>query len=332
MPTARTSLVRMLAIHQRVAACTNPNATRLSHELEVSVKTINRDIACMRDQFRLPIEYDTSVNGYVYTGPVESFPLLALTEGDLFAMLVARQSIEQYQGTPFAEPLRAAFAKLAAGMKGVLHVAVDTLAAPVTFRHSGVGTIDPEVFSRVSQAVVQHRELRFEHQKLGDDVHRVRLLQPYHLACVDAQWYAIGMDLVRKEMRIFALARMRNTELLNETFTVPEDFTVDNYLKNAFGVFAGEARHLVRVRFDAWAARLLRERHWNPGHQFSDLPGGGVALEMKVPALEEIEPWLLSWGDHAHVLAPEELVTRMKGHAERMSLAYAQLELFGESA
>jgi len=71
---SRPPLERMLRIHQAIQAGEHPNATRLSAEIEVVVKTIHRDVAFMRDRLGLPIAFDTKRNGYHYTGEVSSFP------------------------------------------------------------------------------------------------------------------------------------------------------------------------------------------------------------------------------------------------------------------
>jgi predicted DNA-binding transcriptional regulator YafY len=85
--------------------------------LEVCRKTVVRDIAFMRDRLDLPIEYDPGIQAYRYTQPVNAFPTVQVTEGELLAMLVARRALEQYRGTPFHRQLEIAFDKLAAGLR-----------------------------------------------------------------------------------------------------------------------------------------------------------------------------------------------------------------------
>ena len=50
----------MLRIHQALQAGGFPNASKLAREIEVSTKTIHRDIEFMRDRLNLPIEFDAS--------------------------------------------------------------------------------------------------------------------------------------------------------------------------------------------------------------------------------------------------------------------------------
>ena len=89
-PRARLSrppLERMMKIHDELRRSALVNCTRLADTLEVSRKTIVRDIAFMRDRLELPIEFDPRINAYRYTHPVNAFPTVHVTEGELMALL-----------------------------------------------------------------------------------------------------------------------------------------------------------------------------------------------------------------------------------------------------
>jgi predicted DNA-binding transcriptional regulator YafY len=49
---------------------------------------------------------------------------------------------------------------------------------------------------------------------------------------------------------------------------------------------------------------------------------GGIELEMTLGALEEIERWILSWGDHAKVLSPKPLIDSVKKRIATMLKTY----------
>ena len=52
----------------------------------------------MKDLMKLPIKYDVHRLGYCFSSPVSDFPLLKLTEGELFAIFVGEKALEQYPG------------------------------------------------------------------------------------------------------------------------------------------------------------------------------------------------------------------------------------------
>ena len=117
---SRPPLARMLKIHEALQRGSHANCSTLAREIEVAVKTIQRDIEFMRDQLGLPVGYDQSRKGYFYTERVTGFPTVQISEGELMALLVAGRAMEQYRGTPYERQLKAAFDKLAAGLNDTI--------------------------------------------------------------------------------------------------------------------------------------------------------------------------------------------------------------------
>ena len=306
----------MMRIHEEIQNNRLPNATRLSKIFETSTKTINRDIAFMRDQMNLPIEWDPKSNGYKYTEYVDAFPTLQVTEAELFALLVAQKSLEAYHGTPFEQPLKAAMEKLASGLKDRVYISLDRLDAPVSFKSAGVSNADLEIFQFVTRAVAQQKELEFQYKKTADKRWNLRKVQPWHICSVENQWYLVCWDMVRKAKRTFALVRMRNPAVTDVSFERPSDFDIQDHLKEAFGVFVGKEKHKIRIEFDAWAAELLQEKDWHPAQQIIQRENGTIEFQIELPDLFEIERWILSWGSHAKVLSPAKLKNSIRKHAE----------------
>ena len=57
--------------------------------------------------------------------------------------------------------------------------------------------------------------------------------------------------------------------------------------------------------------KLVRERIWHPSQKIQELADGGLELTLQLSSLLEIEPWVLSWGEHVRVLGPVELKRRV---------------------
>ena len=318
---SRPPLARMLQLHQQLQAGSFPNCRKLADELEVSTKTIQRDIDFMRDQLGLPIEYDQLHFGFIYTEPVTSFPSIEVSEGEVIALFVAQKALEQYRGTSFEKPLRTAFEKITEGLKDRIGFQWGDVDSAISFRGLGTSMADLELFEAVSRAVLASHELAFEYKKLGGARHEARRVQPYHLGCVENQWYLFGFDLARQQLRTFALPRMRMVKNTKMRFRRPADFSIAKHLGDSFGVFKGKARHRVRIHFDAFAARLVSERQWHASQKMRPLAGGELELSMDLGSLEEVERWMLSWGEHARVMEPTELKKRIRRAAEAMLAA-----------
>ncbi len=97
--TSRPAMWRVMEIHKTIRAGGYPNCTTLAREIEVTPKTIQRDVSFMRDQLGLPLEYHPIRHGYHYTEEVQEFPMLHLSRNDLVALFLARHALEPIRGT-----------------------------------------------------------------------------------------------------------------------------------------------------------------------------------------------------------------------------------------
>ena len=236
---SRPPIERMLRIHEELRRGAFTNCTKLAERLEVSRKTIVRDVAFMRDRLDLPIEFDPRINAYRYTHPVSAFPTVQVTEGELLALLVARKALEQYRGTPFHRQLEASFEKLAGGLRDRITFSPADELRSVSFRNTGLGRADLAVFNTLSTAVLRQLEVEFEYRKPGSRREERRRVRPYHLTHRENLWYLIAFDPGRAALRTFALPRISGAELTEARFVRPEDFSPEAFFANALGVLGG---------------------------------------------------------------------------------------------
>ena len=88
-----------MEIHKMVRAGYFPNCTTLAQVIEVTPKTIQRDVSFMREQLGMPLAYHELEHGFYYTREVHEFPLLQLTRHDVVALFLAKQALEPMRGT-----------------------------------------------------------------------------------------------------------------------------------------------------------------------------------------------------------------------------------------
>jgi proteasome accessory factor B len=319
---SRPPLERMLRIHDELRRVTLPNCTRFARQLEVSRKTVVRDLAFMRDRLHLPIEFDPRIQAYRYTHPVNAFPTVHVTEGELLALLVAQNALQQYRGTPFHGQLEVAFEKLTAGLRDRISFAPADELRAVSFRNFGLGRTDLAVFNALSGAVLRQTEVAFDYRKPGDARKSRRQVRPYHLANRENSWYLIGFDCGRAALRTFALPRIAAVAVLPDSFRRPADFSPEQFFAKALGVMGGTADFRVVIRFDAAVAERVREREWHESQAMRELPGGGLELALRLGALAEVEQWVLGWGAMAEVMAPPELRARLAAAAAALVARY----------
>jgi proteasome accessory factor B len=308
----------MLRIHQALQSGKFPNASTLARELEVSTKSIHRDLEFMRDRLDLPIEYDSHRVGYHYTEEVNAFPTMQITEGELFALIVAEKALQQYRGTSFEKPLLSAIKKMEQALPDTISLNLAEVEQTISFRTRAEQILDLEIFDALAKATAHRRQLELTYRKPGSKQTETRLVDPYHLANINGEWYLFAYDHARKDIRTFVPARIQSVKLTGKTFARPEKFSLDKRLRDSFGVHSGHGEYEVVIRFNAHAADYIREKKWHESQQLRELKNGGVELRLKLSSLVEIERWILSWGGDAVVVKPRELAESIRASARKI--------------
>ncbi|HTB83056.1 MAG TPA: WYL domain-containing protein [Candidatus Sulfotelmatobacter sp.] len=314
---SRPPLERMLHIHQALAAEKLPNATSLARELEVNAKTIHRDLEFMRDRLGLPLVFDYEHNGYRYDGEVSAFPTMQITEGELFALVVAEKALQQYRGTSFEKPLLSAIRKMEQSLPDTISLNLADVEQTISFRTRAEPILDLKIFDTLAKAVSQRQQLQLHYRKPGQKA-EPRLVDPYHLANINGEWFLFAFDHARKDIRTFAPARIESVTPTGKNFERSQKFSLEKRLRDSFGVHAGEGKFEVVIRFAPRAADFIREKKWHPSQTLRELKGGGAELAMNLSSLGEVERWVLSWGGEAKVLSPRELAESVRTAAEKI--------------
>ena len=316
-------LTRLHGLVQRIQQGDYPSAKILAREWEKHWSTIIRDLNFIRDVWGLPLAYDAHKYGFYFSEPVGKFPMVPISERELVSVFVAQKALRQYHGTPFEAPLRSAFSKLVSSLEGELSVAWADLDAAISFRGIETEAGDMEALQQLGEAIRHRNEVQFEYQKLGEEVGQLRTVRPYHLACVGNQWYLFGYDLLRRDMRKFVPARMKDLKVrLDRRFERPKDFSIDKLLKGSFGVFSGGKPIPLRIWFGRSRAQLIRERKWHHSQKIKELGKGEIELSLELSSFMEIVPWILSWGENARAVSPRELVREVAKVVKELGRVY----------
>lgn len=308
----------MLRIHQAIQSGKFPNASTLARDLEVSTKSIHRDIEFMRDRLELPIEYDGARFGYHYTQEVNAFPIVQITEGELFALIVAEKALQQYRGTSFEKPLLSAIRKMEQSLPDTISLNLSDVEQTISFRTRAEQILDLEIFDALAKATARRRQIELTYRKPGRRETEQRVIDPYHLANINGEWYLFAFDHLRKDIRTFAPGRIQTVKPTGETFERQRKFSLEKRLRDSFGVHSGQGQYEVVIRFAARVADYVREKKWHESQQLRNVRDGGVELRLKLSGLSEVERWVLSWGGDAVVVQPRELVEAVETAARKI--------------
>ncbi|MCJ7774196.1 MAG: WYL domain-containing protein, partial [Desulfobacterales bacterium] len=137
----------------------------------------------------------------------------------------------------------------------------------------------------------------------------------------DGRRYPFGFCQLRKEIRLFALDRIKSFHLTDESFEVSESFSVEDFMKSSFGVFHGDTQK-VKIRFDADTAGYIKEKIWHASQKIHDQEDGSIIFEAEVAGTDEIKFWIMQWGAGAMVIEPDSLREKVWSEASEIINGY----------
>ena len=327
MPRNQEVIRQWRLLHALEASRHGATIDGLASELEVTTRTIRRDLAALQEAgFALYDERDDQgrvhwrLDGHALHGLESGFTL-----PELCAMYLSRNLLEAVAGTPFQRDLTNAFARLekmlSPRMRQFLDRLPSVLAAKPGPRARGASS-SPDAVARLLEATLHFRVTTMTYHSVSSKRVKEYLVHPYRLAFAQGGMYLLAYVPEYKSVRTFAIDRITSVTLEKQTFTPKQDIG-DEVFANSLGVNTGPAQR-VEIEFSADVAPYVRARVWHASQEVRDNGDGGVHVTMNVCHDWALRSWILSWGPFARVVAPAPLAKTIRADLEAAATRYKQ--------
>jgi predicted DNA-binding transcriptional regulator YafY len=301
-------------------------AAELSRELEVSERTIHRDVDALSES-GVPIYAERGPHGGMRLVEGYRTRLTGLTADEaeaLFLSGLAGPAAQLGLGTVIA----AAQLKVLAALPGELRARASRLVE--RFYLDAAGWFQPgepvEHLPAIAEAVWTARRLRMTYDR-GEVVERV--VDPLGLVLKGGVWYFVGR--ADEQLRTYRISRVRRLDITDQAFERPPTFELPAYWEESIAAYEREAERMeltVRVApdrlfdvGDLFGAEALAGAERLPVADADGWPH--LRLTVRWPA--EAAGRLLALGPYLEVLDPPELRARV------VELAHGALERYEET-
>ncbi|HVQ78092.1 MAG TPA: transcriptional regulator [Candidatus Binatia bacterium] len=309
---------QLLQLLDRAAGVSVEDAAR---ELDCTVRTIWRDLRVL-EAAGFPIYDEAQADGRRSIWRIqESFKQrlpLRLSLSELAALLMSRDLATAVG--PASPAISAAFEKIAGVLSRDALALIDRMREVVGVRAMGAKLQAPaaEHLRVIQEGLVGRRRLRMTYQSMSRDELTDRRVDPYHLTLFEGGFYLVGHCHLRGDVRIFAVERIRDLDILAVRFTPPASFDVSRYLEGAWGILRGDIV-TVRVVFSRDVGRYVKDRLWHPTQRVREREDGRVEMTLRVADTLEVRRWILGYGPGAEVLEPAALREALRQDAEALA-------------
>lgn len=282
-------------------------ASQLAEELEVSVRTIYRDIEALSGA-GVPIYAERGRHGGIRLLDGCFLDRIMLSEDERTDILSGLKSLEA-TGASSEWTLRKLRALFGAPPDDWLMVDFSRWGSDAD-RENGL-------FRNARRAIVERRIVSFDYLDSSGSASN-RIIEPIQLLYKDKAWYLVGVARERGAVRMFRLTRMRNLVVSDEPFEPARGLPlqVSEVFPNPADmgtlveielIARGSATSAVLDVFDSGDVVL--------GEQ-------GTTVKAIVPENDWLYGFLLSLGENAYLVAPERMRLELADRARRIADLY----------
>ncbi|MEQ4305418.1 YafY family protein [Plantactinospora sp. B6F1] len=210
-------LLRLLAILQ-----TRPEWTgsELAERLGVTVRTLRRDVARLRD-LGYPVRATPGVAGGYRLGAGSTLPPLLLDDAEAVAVVLSLRTAASQSVIGIAETSLRALVKLERILPARLRRRTAALRLSTVPLAGGTPSVDPDLLTAIAEACQNLHGLTLRYRS-RDGTAGVRRVEPHRLVHTGRHWYLVARDTDRDAWRTFRADRIGELRSTGLRFT-PHD-------------------------------------------------------------------------------------------------------------
>ena len=324
-----TRLYRLLHLITLLRSGRRYDADTLTKELGISRRTVFRDLNIL-SAAGVPYYFDEEANGYAIN---QSFflPALNLTLDEALAMLLASRKMIGQLPFPLFQQASQAAVKIESSLPRAIQDHCGSIMDRFEIRWPALAedrTLDDK-FHQIRLAIERQRKVRILYESLYEAKNNHPLgktieaaISPYRLVFIHRAWYLIGHSKFHNEVRTFKLSRITQLKIMEEMFAVDENFSLENYLGDAWVMIPEGRRYDVKLIFSPKMSRNVAEVNWHRTQRCEFLDDGSMRFTVTVDGLSEISWWIRGYGDQVKVIKPTALARIIKDSARNLLKLY----------
>ncbi len=263
-------------------------APYLAEKFEVSRRTISRDIDALC-QAGFPIVTEQGRGGGVSIVPGYALDRRLFTQEELQAILSGVRGLDSVSASPQG-----------AGLRDKLEIVEETAGGGPLLIDLASHYKDSltEKIALLKSAIAEHRLVSFRYYYEKGETERT--VEPYYAVFRWGEWYLFCWCLKRRDFRLFKLSRLWEPEKREERFP-PREIPPERLDPGR----VWETNYRLEALFDPGVKyRLIEE--YGPDC-FRTREDGRLFLAVDFTFYGNMLSWVLSFGDKAEVLSPEQL-------------------------
>ncbi len=266
------------------------------HDLEISSRTLQRDIEGIRADYQINIEYSNAEKGYFINNdsvlPIDNFlhflEVVNFSELMIDSLSDVKDTFQyiQFENTE--------------GLRGIHQL------------------------REVLFAIRNKRVIKFHHENFFTEKVTTITLKPLLIKEYQRRWYVVGA-FMNDELRTFGIDRISNLEVTEKVFKVKQDWNAAEKFSHVIGVVYEVERTEVILSFDSLQGKYIKTLPLHSSQQVIADNEKELRISLDVVLNYELIQRILMYGDSVKVISPfslkkevKEIVTRSLRHYKKI--------------
>lgn len=310
MTNTATRLITLIFLLQNRP---NQKASHLAEKLGVSLRTVHRYFG-MLDEMGIPVYAERGPNGGFSLVRGYKIPPLIFSLEEAVAVYLGTSLVSEMWGQLYRDAAQGAMAKLEnilpTEQRKEIQWARQSLIATGLHRTDQSAVLP--MLEDLRKATRERHQILAVYQSATNAKATKRKIDPYALVFRAGLWHLIGYCHLRAAPRTFRVDRIRELNVLDQPFQMPEEFDIHNYLENEF---KDQPLLRARLQFIPEAAHIVTSNHllWE---SIQEGPGGSIVATLTAPDLAWLASMVLSFANLVTVLEPPELRNMVREWAQ----------------
>ena len=133
------------------------------------------------------------------------------------------------------------------------------------------------------------------------------ILEPYFVKIFKQLWYVIGLNVKDGQIKTYALDRISNLNITQETFIQPDDIRPAEFFKDCFGIITNRNRpKRIVLRVEPTQAKYFRALPLHSTQQ-EEVHDNYSVFTYRMRITYDLKEEIMSHGASIEVLEPQEL-------------------------
>ncbi|MDQ6969173.1 MAG: WYL domain-containing transcriptional regulator [Mariprofundus sp.] len=271
---------------------------------DCSESTVKRTLQDLRN-LGAPI-YCTDGLGYSYDKHIAfELPGVWFSPEELHALLTIEQLTANLSGGLFDESIKLIQQK-ATSLLGK-HMPAPSEIRRIRMLATGSRSKILPMFAVLTSAVLQRQRLHLLYHGRQRGEQSERTVSPQRLVFYKGNWFLDCWCHKAKALRSFAVEKIEQAGLLDESCKEIPDEQLNEKLMTSFGIFSGKATATAVLHFTEKAARWVADEEWFPGECGCWLENGDFELRIPYHNPTELIMEICRYGADVEVIEPTEL-------------------------